>query len=179
MNIGYKIRYIRKSQKRTLQEIADQCGFTKGLLSKIENNHITPPISTITKIANALGVKISALLDESGNKDKTVFTKRAKSEDSKGIKTSKGYFFIPIATDRIDKTMQPYIFFAKKGDIKRQPMSHQGEEFIFILDGEVKFRVGSIEYIMQPGDSLYFNALEEHELSPISDTVKYLGVFTQ
>ena len=179
MNIGRRIRCLRISQKRTLQEIADICGFTRGLLSKIETGKTTPPVSTLTKIANSLGVKVAALLEENTQTAKTVFVPKEASHPSKGIATSKGYFFIPLVADRVDKTMQPYLFIAKKGSVEPQPMSHEGEEFIYVLEGEMKYRVGSIEYTMSAGDSLYFDSSEEHELAPLSDKVVYLAVFTQ
>ena len=179
MDIGARIRYLRMSQKRTLQEIADLCGFTKGLLSKIENGKTIPPISTLTKIADALGVKVASILDENTQLSKTVFVPKSSIEQSKVIATTKGYFFVPIVAERVNKVMQPYIFIAEKGGVKSQPMSHQGEEFIYVLEGEMKYRVGSVEYIMGEGDSLYFDAIDEHELIPISDKVKYLAIFTQ
>lgn len=179
MDIGARIKYLRMSQKRTLQEIADLCGCTKSLLSKIENGKTTPPISTLTKIADTLGVTVASILDENTHIGKTVFVPKIMTEESKGIATTKGYFFIPIVAERVNKEMQPYIFIAEKGGVKSQPLSHQGEEFIYVLEGEMKYRVGNVEYTMSEGDSLYFDALDEHELFPISDKVKYLAVFTQ
>ena len=64
MDLGIKIRKIRLQNKLTQQDIADQCGFTKGLLSKIENGSVVPPIATLTKLSKALGVKMSTLIDD-------------------------------------------------------------------------------------------------------------------
>lgn len=58
MEIGKRIKYLRKSQQRTIQEIAEVCGFSKSLLSKIENGRTTSPVATLVKIANALGVNL-------------------------------------------------------------------------------------------------------------------------
>ena len=177
--IGRRIKSLRVNQKRTLQEIADICGFTKSLLSKIENGKTVPPISTLTKIANALGVKVAVLLEENSQSNKTVFVLKADVDQSKAITTSKGYNFIPIVADRVDKTMQPYLFIAKKDSVQLQPMSHEGEEFIYVLEGEMNYRVGNVEYTMGAGDSLYFDSSDEHELVPLSDKVVYLAIFTQ
>ncbi|XEC96203.1 helix-turn-helix domain-containing protein [Paenibacillus tarimensis] len=178
MGLGQRIRIIRKQQNRTLDEIASQCGFTKSLLSKIENEVSTPPISTLMKIAEALGVKVSELLEE--NRDiETIFTRAEHAQDIRHwIKTEKGYSFYAFAAGRPDKLMQPYYFVAKKGEVKKHVFTHSGEEFVYVLEGSMKYKVGSIEYTLQAGDSIYFTSLEEHTLTPLSDEVRYIGVFS-
>jgi len=95
------------------------------------------------------------------------------------LETSKGYLFIPIAVDRFEKKMQPYLFVAERGRVNTQPLSHEGEEFVYVLEGELKYSVGGVEYLLKAGDSLYFNAMDEHEFTPLSEKVKYLAIFTQ
>ncbi|GAF66896.1 putative transcriptional regulator [Bacillus sp. TS-2] len=177
-DLGMKIRRIRKQQNRTLEEVSSLCGFTKSLLSKIENGATTPPIATLMKISEALGVTVSDLLED--NKESgTVFTQTDSYKDPDSwIKTENGYSFYAFATRRQDKIMQPYYFVAKKGEVKKHVLSHNGEEFLFVLEGQMKYRVGSIEYTLGPGDSIYFTSLEEHTLTPISEEVKYLAVFS-
>ncbi|SEO44765.1 transcriptional regulator, XRE family with cupin sensor [Amphibacillus marinus] len=175
--LGSRIRIIRKQQNRTLEEIAKYCGFTKSLLSKIENGVTTPPISTLMKIAQALGVTVSDLLEE--NKiDGTVYTpSESYLDESRWIQTEKGYSFYAFGASRQDKIMQPYYFVAKKGEIKSHSLSHDGEEFLFILAGEMKYRVSNTEYTLTPGDTLYFSSLEKHTLTPLTDEVRYVAVF--
>lgn len=177
MIIGKKIRKIRTQQKRTLQQISDTCGFTKGLLSKIENSKINPSVATLSKIAGALGVKVSALLEEDDGLS-VIYTPIDKVKEKNFIKTEKGYSFFPFASEHIDKKMQPFLFTAKKGEIIKHELSHEGEEFIYVLEGEMKFKVGDIEYWLKPGDSLYFDSTEEHGVEPLSDMVKYIDIFT-
>lgn len=178
MDVGRKIRLLRRQQNRTLEDIAGQCGFTKSLLSKIENGHTMPPIATMMKIAGALGVKMSDLLEDK-HEQGTLFTKAGEHrQDAAWIKTDKGYSFYPFAASR-DKLMQPYLFHARKGDVKGHVLSHEGEEFIYMLEGTMKYRIGSVEYTLEPGDSVYFHSLEEHALTPVSDEVRYLAVFSQ
>jgi quercetin dioxygenase-like cupin family protein len=93
------------------------------------------------------------------------------------ISTNKGYSFYTFATEWKDKLMQPFLFHAHKNEIKQHAFSHTGHEFIYMLEGEMKYKVGEGEYTLTPGDSVYFNSLEEHALIPITDEVKYLAVF--
>ncbi|QGH35987.1 helix-turn-helix domain-containing protein [Gracilibacillus salitolerans] len=181
MNIGSKlgkqVRYIRKQQNRTLEEIASACGFSKSLLSKIENGVTTPPIATLMKIAEALGVTVSDLLED--NKESgTIYTQAGTyKDDGRLIKTEKGYSFYAFAATRQDKQMQPYYFVAKKNEVYNHTFSHSGEEFVYVLEGVMKYKVGDKEYTLGPGDSIYFTSIEEHTLTPISDEVKYIAVF--
>jgi transcriptional regulator with XRE-family HTH domain len=178
MDLGSKIRKLRKEQNRSLAEIADVCGFTKSLMSKIENGKTMPPISTLVKIADALGTKVSILLDDQ-QQTGTIHT-TMETAQSKLVKTDKGYSFFTFAVERGDKLMQPFLFVARKDENdNRRTFSHNGEEFIYILEGAMRYKVGNEVYTLGPGDSLYFDSVEKHTLSPITDEVKYISVFTQ
>jgi Predicted transcriptional regulators len=178
MGIGINIKKIRMQQNRTLQDVADDCGFTKSLLSKIENGIVVPPVATLSRIAGALGVKVSVLLEE-GQNQSTVFTQAEEAENGPRVKTDKGYEFYTFATEFQDKKMQPCLFTAKRGEVIEHSLSHTGEEFIYMLEGEMKCKVGSVEYILKSGDSLYFNSLEAHGIMPVSDEIKYINLFVE
>ncbi|MDQ0113716.1 transcriptional regulator with XRE-family HTH domain [Paenibacillus harenae] len=179
MDLGKRIRLIRREQKRTQEEIAEICGITKSMLSKIESGSAMPAVSTLMKIANALGVKVSDLLEEQTSND-TVMVSASQYEDvSKWLNTNKGYSFFAFASTRHNKIMQPYIFIARQGDINKHTFSHDGEEFIYVISGKMRYNVGSTEYQLAAGDSLYFNSLHEHTVVPLSEEVKYLAVFTE
>jgi transcriptional regulator with XRE-family HTH domain len=177
-DLGSKIKKLRTEQNRNLLDIANACGFSKSLLSKIENGKTVPPIATLMKIADALGTKVSILLDDQ-QRTGTIYTPMETST-SRLVKTDKGYSFYTFAVERGEKLMQPFLFVSRKSEQdSKHVYSHNGEEFIFILEGEMRYKVGSVEYTLKPGDSLYFDSIEKHALSPITDEVKYVAVFTQ
>jgi transcriptional regulator with XRE-family HTH domain len=178
MNIGSRIRKIRKRQGRTLEAVGRKAGCTRSLLSKIETGATSPPVATLTRIADTLGVPLSAFMEDTGLKS-TVFTRAGQLAGREPVRTDKGYQFLTLAAARSEKLMQPFMFTARKGEVKKHRLSHQGEEFVYMLKGEMKYRVGDIEYRLRPGDLLYFDAEEEHEVTPVSRQVKYLAVFTE
>ena len=124
-----------------LQDIADACSFSKSLLSKIQNGRIVPPVATLVKIANALGTKVSGLIEDGVN----VATVYARCEESlQGLaETEKGYCIYPFASQHRAKKMQPFLFVARKGKVKEHHVSHEGEEFLYVIEGEMKFQVGA------------------------------------
>lgn len=173
--LGSRIQKLRMRQNRTLQEIADVCGFTKSLLSKIESGKTTPPIVTLMKIADALGVEMTDLLT-ADTANGTVMTPASKLDESALTRTDKGFLFQVVAGNRPEKVMQPFVYVARKGEVKSCPLAHRGEELIYVLEGEMTFRVGQDEYRLGRGDSLYFDSEQEHDLTPVTEKVVYLAV---
>ena len=93
--------------------------------------------------------------------------------------TDKGYKFFAFAANRSQKLMQPLLFEARKDSIKPQAMTHGGEEFVYVLSGKMRYRVGSTVHLLKPGDSVYFDSDQEHELEPVSEVVRFLAVFAE
>ncbi len=176
LNIGNRIKTLRVNQNRTMQEVGDQCGLSKSMISKIENNKTIPSVSALVKIAGALGTNISDLMETNGHLT-AVVTSRGNAEENL-TKTEKGYEIYPYASEYHEKKMQPFLFVARKGETKRHLLTHEGEEFIFVLEGSMKMQVGETEYLLQPGDSLYFNSTEKHGIMPESEQVVYLDIFS-
>jgi len=176
LNIGNRIKTLRVNQNRTMQEIGDQCGLSKSMISKIENNKTIPSVSALVKIANALGTNISDLMESNGHLTAEL-TSRQEAEENL-TPTEKGYEIFPYASKFHDKKMQPFLFVARKGETKPHLLTHEGEEFVYVLEGEMKMQVGNQDYILKTGDSLYFNSTEKHGIMPVTDKVVYLDIFS-
>jgi transcriptional regulator with XRE-family HTH domain len=175
LNIGGQIRRLRLEQRRTQQDIAMACGFTKSLLCKIESNAVVPTVATLVKIGGALGVKVSTLIESDGDIT-TVHTKDSQVKRDI-VKTERGLWIFPFASGHKGKRMQPFMCVIRKGEVKEHHMVHEGEEFMYVLEGEMRIKVGSEDFLLQPGDGLYFNSTDEHQVFPLSDEVKYLNLF--
>ncbi len=175
LQIGDRIKALRINQSRTLQEIADASDLSKSMISKIENNKAVPSVAALVKIAKTLGTNISNLLEQDGWA-RTVFTTQEEARKNITL-TEKGYGVYPYAANFHEKLMQPFLFTAKRDDVIPHRVSHEGEEFVLVLDGEMKMTVGEIEYVLKPGDSLYFSALQKHGIMPVSESVTYLDIF--
>lgn len=172
-----RIQALRRRQQRTLRDIADRCGFSVSLLSKIESGKTTPPVATLAKIAAALGTSMGDLLD-TPREISTVAT-NAQEMAVPVTRTDKGYGFHMLAAKRATKIMQPFLFIAERGKVKQGPVSHGGEEFLYVLEGRMRYSVGGMGYTLGPGDSLYFDAEEAHDLEPLSSKVRYLAIFAE
>jgi transcriptional regulator with XRE-family HTH domain len=175
LNIGDRIKMLRISQKRTMQEIAEASDLSKSMISKIENNKTVPSVAALVKIAKALGTNISSLLEQEGWVH-AIITTRQKAQENLTT-TDKGYAIYPYASEYHEKKMQPFLFVAKKGEVIPHELSHEGEEFIYVIKGQMKMQVGDTEYLLNSGDSLYFNSIQKHGIMPVTDEVMYLDIF--
>lgn len=174
--IGARLKKIRRVQGRTLQDVSRKAQITASLLSKIENDKSQPPVATLTRITSSLGVSVTSLLSDADDIG-TIFVPGAETKHK--LKTDKGYEFFSVASQRAKKLMDIYLFSAKKGEVIQQPMSHSGEEFVYVLKGRMHYKVGHMQYTLKAGDALYFDAEEDHDLQPISNEVSYIAVFCE
>lgn len=178
MEIGDRIRKIRKQQNRTIQDVADACQCSKALLSKIENSKVVPAVATLSKIAHALGVKVSVLMEE-GTNGSAAYTIDMLTRPESFITTSQGYSIYAVAPHMVNKKMQPLLIRAAKGQVKPHSVHHVGEELIYVLEGELKVHVGNVEYLLKPGESVYFDSINDHGILPVSQTAYYLDIFVE
>ncbi len=175
IKIGDRIRTMRLNQKRTLQEIADASELSRSMISKIENNKTVPSVAALVKIAQSLGTNISNLLEHDAFLNAIITTKQGAVDNL--TLTDKGYLIYPYGSAYHEKKMQPFLFVARKGQVKQHELSHVGEEFIYIISGQMKMQVGEVEYLLRAGDSLYFNSTQKHGIMPVSSEVTYLDIF--
>jgi transcriptional regulator with XRE-family HTH domain len=175
LNIGDRIKALRIAQKRTMQEIAEASDLSKSMISKIENNKTVPSVAALVKIAQALGTNISSLFEQDGFLN-AILTTRQKARENL-TPTDKGYLIYPYASGYHEKKMQPFLFVARKGEVVPHELSHEGEEFIYVIKGQMKMQVGETEHVLNTGDSLYFNSVQKHGIMPVSDEVMYLDIF--
>jgi len=157
------IKRIRLSKKMSLGRLAKLCGLTKGYVSKIEHSDKAPPFSTLSKIANALDTDISLLLaDESESPENLSLCIIKKNERKEVISrgTLYGLHYEALAHKKTGKNMEPYVIlpvFREKGIF-----SHEGEEFIYVLEGPYEFSYDGKKYLLNEGDSIYFDSIVPH-----------------
>ncbi|MBI2486244.1 MAG: helix-turn-helix transcriptional regulator [Deltaproteobacteria bacterium] len=167
LKLGEKIKTLRTEKGWSLQDLAQKSGISAAGIHKIESNGIIPTITTMMKIADALGKKVSYFIEE-GEKDaifvpardrKAIFTFK-KGLDLQGISAKKYGDFIMTAAYSVVEVG------ASSG---RKPMSHTGEELVYCIQGKMEFRVKDKTYILNPGDSLHFRTHLEHSWKNVGE----------
>ncbi len=179
LDIGSQIRNLRNQRELTLQELSDLTGLSKPNLSQIENNIVTPPIATLLKISTALGVPIGTFFQKTSQESNMVIVRK---EDRYGIAKGPhishiGYQYEPLAYPKVDKSMEPFVVYMEKREAGEIVFNnHKGEEFLFVLEGQLEFRCGDDIVVLEEGDSLYFDSSIPHGYRGLNDRAKTLVV---
>lgn len=155
-DIGIKIKRLRTLLQLTQEELADRCKLTKGYISQLENNLTSPSISTLTDILNVLGTNLKDFFDDDED-DKIVFTNEdyieKESDDSKMI------WLVPNSQKN---EMEPVIVTVNPNSNTTVDMPHEGQEFGYVLEGEVIVVVGNNSYVCKKGETFYFTTDKNH-----------------
>ena len=160
--IGKRIKVFRTQKRITLEQLANQVGFTKGYLSKVEKSKKSPPVSTLGIIARALGVTISALLGEDAPRTSLCLVRKDERPLISRDGTAFGYSYEAMAYKYPNKIMEPFILTLPVKPKKRTLYHHEGEEILFVIQGTMKFLHGSEEYVVNEGDCIYFDSSLPH-----------------
>jgi len=161
--ISGNLKRLRIQKKLTLQELAEKTGLTKGYLSKVERSRKAPPYSTLTKIAGALGIEVTTILSKDVKPLKDVRICLCRGDKRPIIRETDqfaGYDYEILAEGKPGKNMEPFIIHAPF-DIERT-YTHEGEEFIYVMDGQLEFCYGEDTYILSVGDNIYFDSIVPH-----------------
>lgn len=173
-----KIRSLRKGKGLTLDQLAKMTGLTKGYLSQIEHSSKSPPFSTLDKIAYALGVDITYFFTNSETEQPDAKITIVRPEERKKMAPGglgRGYGYESLAYKKAGKNMEPYLITVDSKEMGT--FKHDGEEFLYILEGVLEFNFGGEKYIVKPGDSIYFDSGVEHSGKAIrNEKVKMLCI---
>lgn len=158
MDIGQRIKELRISKNLTLEELASRCELTKGFLSQLERDLTSPSITTLDDILEALGTNLSDFFQEE-KQDRLVFKKEDYYINEKDGATI--YWIVPDAQKR---AMEPLILELKQNAQSQIIMPHDGEEFGYVLVGEIILVQNNIRYVINKGETFYLNGKHKHTL---------------
>lgn len=178
-DLGARVREIRKARKWTLKDVAEKTGLAISTISKMERGDISLTYDRFMRLAQGLGMDVGELFDA----DAEGFTQGTISVTRRGeepVHRSKTYDYGMLAADVAGKHMVPMI-----GQIKAHSfaefeshMSHPGEEFIYVLDGEITVHLkGRPAVTLGEGDCIYFDSGVGHAyVSTSTQDARILGV---
>jgi transcriptional regulator with XRE-family HTH domain len=158
MIIGEKIKDLRLSCNLTQEELADRCELTKGYISQIENDLTSPSIATLIDILSALGTNLKEFFDEPDD-EKVVFKKDEFIE-----KVVDGYTLSWVVPNSQKNVMEPIHIVINPDSRTEDDYAHEGEEFGYVLEGEVVLVLGKKRFTVKKGESFYFSPNKTHYL---------------
>ena len=163
-SVGAAIRELRQRHGLTIAEVSEQANVSRGMLSKIENGQTTPGLDTLARIARALGVSMSMLFSRYDAPDGSAqHVKAGRGMETVRRGTKDGHTYQLLAYDRGPrKIFEPFLITIEDDSQRYPTFQHPGNEFIYLLEGEVDYRCGQQTYLLEPGDSLSFPGTVPH-----------------
>jgi quercetin dioxygenase-like cupin family protein/DNA-binding XRE family transcriptional regulator len=159
MVVGLKIRELRNDRGFSLRTIAELSGLNINTLSLIENGKTSPSVSTLQQLAKALTVPITAFFESEPISQHVVFTPHAKRPST----TFGNTHMENLGKDLCDNVVQPFVVTIEPGaGSGDQLIVHTGHEFVYCLSGKVCYTIDQMDYPLEPGDSLVFEAHLPH-----------------
>jgi transcriptional regulator with XRE-family HTH domain len=159
VNVGNRLHELREAHHISMRGLAAKSGLSANALSMIERGKTSPSVSTLYKLAEALGVDITAFFGESEERYQIVFLKaqeRARVPFQRGLWENLG-------GEKFAGKVLPFVLTLENGGVSgNHAISHSGHEFVFCLRGTLDYQVGNQTYQLEPGDSLIFAAKLRH-----------------
>lgn len=180
--VGEKIKLTRENKQISIDELALRSNLDVEQISQIEENKILPSLSPLIKIARSLGVRLGTFIDEMEQLGPVVTLAEEKNKgasfSNKNLKARSHMDFFALASDKAGRHMEPFIVDIKPGDENDFKLSsHEGEEFIYVLEGSIELNYGKDIYILNAGDSIYYDSIINHNLHAYENkTAKILAV---
>ncbi len=178
--LAQRIRQLRKDRGLTLDEVASQTGLTRSWLSKVENYKVTPSLPGLAGIAEALGISLSELVDGLDERPRMVVVKKEQRQRVELEHIDADVRYESLAHKRSSHRLHPYLVTIPKGVGKTRASPHEGEEFLYVIEGELVFEYDGVETALAAGDSLYFEASVAHRVKNAHDEpAKFISVFME
>jgi transcriptional regulator with XRE-family HTH domain len=161
--IGRQIREFRRARGLKLAELAQTCGVSKALLSKIENAKVSSPISTYSNIAAALGINFGDLIRGENEAGFLIVRKNERKLVSKK-RTAHGYQFESLGYNWSNKKFNPFLltYLPRPTNTPLPNFTFEGEEFIFLLEGQIEMFYGKERHHLTPGDCIFLDGSTPH-----------------
>jgi len=174
-SIGVKIKKVREAKGMSLNELATRTGFSVELLGQIESQAVSPQIGTLIKLAKSLKTVFGTLTSEEGEQNYSV-VRQSEREIVSRHASQKGhnYNYISLASDVKGRHMESFIVKLEPETSDLEVSVHDGEEFIFVIDGEMKAVIGDKVEILSTGDSIYYLSNIPHLVASNRNTPTYI-----
>lgn len=167
---GGKIKTLRESLGLSVEQLAERCDCQPSMISGLEAGDIAPSLAPLIKITRALGVRLGTLLDDdtdvgpvvtrAGQASSTARVKSLETSSDAGVLD-----FFSLAAGKTARHMEPFLINVNPSHTKEHTLStHEGEEFIHVLGGAIEVEYGKDLYVLESGDSIYYDSIVPHEV---------------
>jgi transcriptional regulator with XRE-family HTH domain len=168
IHAGEKIKSFREQKNITKEALAERSGLSLEQITSIEESINVPSLAPLIKIARVLGVRLGTFLDDN---DESGIAISRRTDNIKSISFSnndtearKHMDYFSLAKAKSDRHLDPFIIDIAVSDAHFSLSSHEGEEFIYVLEGTIEINYGKQTYILEQGDTIYYDSIVPHHV---------------
>ncbi|NLI73656.1 MAG: cupin domain-containing protein [Euryarchaeota archaeon] len=169
--LGTRVKLYREKLGLSIEELAKNAGVDSALVSNIEEGNTYPSINVLVKLSRSLGQRLGTFTDDQFREDPVIVRMDERHEDTlphRGMNPN-GYHYYLLGKGKTDRHMDPFfIKIEPSEDVELS--SHEGEEFIIVVSGEIVLRYGQNKYHLKEGDSVYYNSVVPHHVGAANDS---------
>lgn len=168
--IGEKIKALRESRQISVEDLVERTGLAQEQIERIESNVDIPSLAPLIKIARALGVRLGTFLDDQDGSGAVVCRKEEHTDNSisfsnNAVSARTHMQYHSLSASKADRHMEPFIIDINQTDENAYELSsHEGEEFIYVMDGVVEIAYGKKKHVIEAGDSIYYDSIVPHHV---------------
>ena len=168
--VGEKIKSLRETREISVAELAERTGLSVEQIERIENNIDIPSLAPLIKIARALGVRLGTFLDDQDEMGAVVCRKQETAEatisfSNNAVDARTHMHYHSLSKSKADRHMEPFIIYIEAvGDADYELSSHEGEEFVYVMEGAIEVCHGKKKYVIEAGDTIYYDSIVPHHL---------------
>lgn len=165
VNVGERVRKVRENRGLSLEDISQRTGLDASFLEQIEDGSAAPPLGAVIKLAKALEMKMGYFISGEEDQPYTIVRRtdrRVISRYDSGKGKHYGYEYESLAPHKKDRHMEPFLVTLVPAETEDERSSHDGQEFIFVLDGTMEVRLGEEILALEPGDAIYYDSTVPH-----------------
>jgi len=169
VSVGSRVRSIREAKNLSVEQVAERSGLTLEQVNNIEVNDKLPSLAPLIKIARALGVRLGTFLDDMDNLGPVICRQedleKSISFSSENANSHNNLSFFSLAQAKTGRHMEPFLIDIESASINGYLLSsHEGEEFLYVLEGAVEITYGKETYTISKGESIYYDSIVEHNV---------------
>lgn len=169
IEIGEKTKRLRLKRGMSIEKVSKESGISESIISDIEEHSISPPLGNIISLAKVFQVTVGEFFGDSADSPFCI----VRSDDRKAVSRfnstdgiSGDYSYESLGHQKQNRQMEPFLVTLRPNDATQvEPNQHDGEEIIFVLEGQVKVKLSDHTDILNPGDSIYYDSNLPHVLS--------------
>lgn len=159
LSLGEKIRQVRTERKISLTELSGGTGLSLAFLSRLERNNVNISVENLKKIAGFLDISMVQLFEVEENQHLGVVTRKG---EGTRLRISRSNVYSESLIQKSNSNLQATLYINPPGEGRITAASHKGEEFVYVIQGEVIFYLGKEKYHLKEGDGLLFRSETLH-----------------